>query len=698
MRTATIVTAVFVTVALAPAALAGGSGGGEPVPDHGRLIVGFEEPEPRLEEGDRLDGYPVIFAAPDGAFVVVRVEDRDALPDLREEPGVAYVEFDHRGRSAAFTPNDPGWDEQYAPQQVDLPQAWEHVTGGSEVPVCVGDTGVRYTHEDINGSRWKGGYDYAQGDADPWDNNGHGTHTTSIAAAWLDNDVGVAGTGNVPFYQMKVLRGDGFGWYSWWAAGIRNCMDEGDVVVSLSLGGEEPSTTLKSAVEDAWADGDLVVAAAHNDGPCSDCIRYPAAYSEVVAVTCTDSDEQLCGFSSTGPGAELAAPGSRVLGAWNDGDSSYAYAWGTSMSTPRIAGAAALLWSRTPTLTNDRVRRLLNRNAEDLGPQGRDNKFGYGELDVDDALPPTVPRNFEATASGLGAVLLSWDPPADAGAGPVQTYRVFRGHPGDPLQLVATTTRTTYLDEGPHLLQPQQYRYTVQPVNEAGAGPTPPAVCEGGGPWGSVDGPSKRVCEEGRDRRPPVSFHPFTDTAGEGNVAAVSGTGHAEGLVAASAAGDADSNGGVAVSGTGDASGLVPVSARGNCSSGDGPGQPCWDAGTGDVEAHYVAVGAESASCPRPFACVAVAGIGPADGPVAVSGLGEATGAAAASGTGDAEALVAASGTGDAAGIVAASGTGRADGVFLEVSGCEEASLLCRDAPTRDVRPQPSSPRAGVLP
>lgn len=674
---ATVTLAIVLTTGLVPSLGTAGASAEEPE----RVIVGFEDPEPTREAGETFDGYRVAFTSPKGSFVVVLAEDaQTAIEDLRGEPNVAYVERDRIGEAAGFTPNDPGWSSQYGPQQVDLPQTWDRLTGSSEIAVCVGDTGVRYTHEDLPSARWKGGYDYANSDDDPWDDHWHGTHVTGIAAAGLDNGEGIAGAGNLDRYHMKILDEEAIGWYSWWAAGMEACSEKGDVVISLSLGGTEPSSTLKRAARDAWQDGDLIVAAAHNDGPCTDCIRYPAAYEEVIAVTCTEEGESMCSFSSTGPEAELAAPGSEILSLHNDQDSAYAYAWGTSMSTPHVAGSAALLWSRTPSLSNAQVRTLLTDNAQDLGPSGHDNDYGYGELDVDDALPPFEPVNLETVSTGPDEVLISWDPPSDEGASPVREYRVYRGHVGDPMQLVGTTGEPvdSFRDTGAHLLQPQQYRYAVQAVNDAGGGPVSEVVC-GGGSGASltapVEGVTRETCERGDDHDIPASIRVTTDTAGY-DIIAASGTGEASGIYAASGTGQTDGDE-LAASGTGDAT--------------------CEDSGCqaaslgGDADARAAAVsGLGSASCSQTL-CPALAPLGHAEGGLALTSTGDASGGTVAvsatgdtdsvgvevTGTGEADGLVAVSATGDAEGCAAVSATGSAEaecvvrGVPAEVSGCD---------------------------
>lgn len=682
---------------------------------HHRLIVGFETSKPSVQPGETFHGHRVLFSAPSGPFIAIHASDPwEVIQELGTLDEVAYVEPDHRVR-AARSPDDPRWSEQWGPRQVDAPKAWTLDTGGTQRAICVADTGVRYTHEDLRGPRWKGGYDFVNDDEDPWDDQGHGTHVTGTAAAGLDNGVGIAGTANVPFYHMKVLDEAGIGWHSWIAAGIRECADQGPVVISLSLGGTSASQTMKDAVEYAYADGDLLVAAAHNDGPCTDCIRYPAKYPEVIAVTCTTSSESLCSFSSTGPEAELAAPGDGILSTAYATDGSYTKMWGTSMSTPHVAGAAALLWNRVPCLSSHEVRDLLQANAEDLGPEGRDNDFGYGELDMDDAFPLTPVRDIEGRPAGEDAVELSWSPPENPGCSPPDAYRIYRGHTGDPLQLIAEVpgSQQAFTDAGDHLLLPKAYRYTVRSVNDGGFGPFGTVICQASEPWSTAHPAPASLCrQEDRVNHADVSVRVFTDTrrgetvavSASGNAtgnAAISATSHARcsasslpfvslrgGCPALSATGDAD--GALAASGTGNATGTVPLSATGGCrTSADAAFSPCLAANaTGDTEGHWLgASGTGNATCASGNACLAASGTGHARGPIAASATGPATcsqdpvtaigveaGCTGASGTGPATGSVALAGAGPAEGrSLAASGTAPATATTLAISGTDSA-------------------------
>lgn len=178
---------------------------------------------------------------------------------------------------------------------------------------------------------------------------------------------------------MKVLTATGSGTTSDVAKGIEYTADQGWDVGSLSLGGGD-SDTLREAVEYAASKGVLLVAAAGNDGPCTDCVGYPAAYDECIAVSSTNRSDELSEFSSTGPEVELAAPGSDVSSTYLGG--TYSTLSGTSMTCPHVSGAGAQLVANGHTA--DEARRQLKRSAEDVGLSS--NESGAGLLDVAAAL------------------------------------------------------------------------------------------------------------------------------------------------------------------------------------------------------------------------------------------------------------------------------------------------------------------------
>ena len=440
----------------------------------GRYIVGFHEGAGAREMAAKADQYGATLARGDerlGFGVYAPRDAREFERRVREDPRVRYVEAEGTMR-ALLVPNDPGFPSMYGPQNVGAPLAWNTSTGSVNAAVCVVDTGVRYTHEDINGTRWKGGHDFVNGDADPMDDQGHGTHVAGTAAAGLNNAKGISGMGNVALYGVKVLDAGGYGSWSDIASGIRWCADHtmNRTVVSLSLGGSEPSMAVHDAVKHAVASGRLVVAAAGNSGPCAGCVGYPAAYPEALAVGCTTSARSLCSFSSSGPEVDLSAPGHNILSAWHTGNAAYQTISGTSMSTPHVSGAAALIWSRYTNLTAADLRVKLEETARDLGPAGRDDGFGVGELNASAAIVPRLPsqpQSYNVSHWG-GRVEITWTLPKIQG-GDIRAYQVHRTLNGTT-SLLATVGGAASGHADPTCPNVSLCSYSVRAVNVYGPG------------------------------------------------------------------------------------------------------------------------------------------------------------------------------------------------------------------------------------
>ena len=253
--------------------------------------------------------------------------------------------------------------------------------GGTDIAII--DTGIDDDHPDLEANIGAGkAYVKCRGKNCnyPWsDDNDHGTHCAGIADA-RDNTQGVVGVSTeATLHAVKVLDKQGSGSFSDVAAGIEYTADQGWDVGSLSLGASSGSQTVKDACTYANDKGVLLVAAAGNDGPCSDCVGFPAAYSEVIAVSSTTKEDTLSGFSSTGPEIELAAPGSDIYSSVIGGYDTFS---GTSMACPHVSGAGGQLMDNG--YTNGEARTRLKDTAEDIGLS--DSESGAGLLDVATAL------------------------------------------------------------------------------------------------------------------------------------------------------------------------------------------------------------------------------------------------------------------------------------------------------------------------
>ncbi len=307
-------------------------------------------------------------------------QEARAMASISEVPGVVSVEPDGTV-TAAFTPDDPYYNDStkvYAPQKISASGAWDVTLGDSSVIIAVVDTGVDASHPEFQG-RVLQGYDFVDGDSDPDDANGHGTHVAGIAAAGTNNGIGIAGMcGRCTLLPVRVLDEDGVGTWSNVADGIVYAVDHGAKVINLSLTGKYSSDAVADAVNYAWNHGVLVVAAAGNSN--SSDPGYPAAYDKVMAVAATTPDDSKWGLSNYGSWITIAAPGATVYSTVPGGG--YDFKSGTSMATPHVAGLAGLIWSVNPNLTNQDVWNLITQHADDLGDPGKDDYFGWGRINA----------------------------------------------------------------------------------------------------------------------------------------------------------------------------------------------------------------------------------------------------------------------------------------------------------------------------
>jgi subtilisin family serine protease len=298
--------------------------------------------------------------------------------------------------------------------------AWNKGTGRG-VTVAVIDSGVDPTHEDLRANIVPG-YDFVDNDADPHDEDGHGTHVAGIVAAVANNRVGVAGVApNAKIMPVRVLDADGSGSLSDIEAGVHWAVAHGAQVVNLSLGADViveflSGGSLTDAVNDAWSKGVIPVVSAGNEG----LFRSELRRAKALVVTATTPDDRQAPYA-TGVGFAqwgIAAPGGTDAGGeksmilstyWDAQGRRYAYLMGTSMAAPHVAGAAAILrgMGLSPQETVDR----LLATAKDLGARGRDSAFGAGRLDVAAATlnqagteaEPGRPGSSEAGESATGA-------------------------------------------------------------------------------------------------------------------------------------------------------------------------------------------------------------------------------------------------------------------------------------------------------
>ncbi|MFJ3586879.1 S8 family serine peptidase [Streptomyces sp. NPDC090127] len=287
-------------------------------------------------------------------------------------------------------------------RQVHAPEAWAAGFDGTGTKVAVLDTGADTQHPDLKG-RIVASENFTDSDTAE-DRGGHGTHTLSTVggsgAASGGKKKGVAP--GAALLNGKVLNDQGSGAASWIIAGMEWAVAQGADVVSMSLGSSEPTDCTDpmsvAAQELAQNKGTLFVVAAGNAGPTLNTVSSPGCAADVLTVGATDRDDSTASFSSRGPTIvqhtlkpEIAAPGVDISAAAVGGRGVYAYQSmsGTSMATPHVAGAAAVVKQRHPDWTARQIKAALVSSAESAVP-GDVREVGGGRLDVKAAVDQTV--------------------------------------------------------------------------------------------------------------------------------------------------------------------------------------------------------------------------------------------------------------------------------------------------------------------
>jgi len=361
--------------------------------DKRRYIVQFQMGEGASVEAESSSLPAIKNLLADDSSVVELSEDE--ILRLKSLGNIRSIEEDQIYHAYEL-PNDPYFTNslQYGLETthgIDAVTAWDKTVGSDDIVVGVIDTGITLNHPDLIDNLWtnKGeipnnnidddgdgyvddvhGYNFEGENADPSDDNEHGTHVSGIIGARGDNSVGVVGVNwRVKLLPIKVLDSNGSGYLSTIAEGIDYAIKLKNRgvnirVLNMSLGGGY-SAALERALERAKNHGILVAAAAGNEGANNDSTpSYPANFpiDNILSVTATDQDGELPSFSNFGhKTVHLAAPGVRILSTLpiSAAPSGYGNLTGTSMATPHVAGTAALIWAANPSLTMSQVRSII---------------------------------------------------------------------------------------------------------------------------------------------------------------------------------------------------------------------------------------------------------------------------------------------------------------------------------------------------
>jgi serine protease len=355
-------------------------------------------------------GLTVERRAPGDAFVVLRGPagaEQSLAARLAADPQVLWAEPDYLRQPTAIDPRlwafyNPGGLTIYytrgrnkgAPvtsyrsvADADEDNIEGYATGGQKVAVGSIDTGVDFAHPEFTSGQLVAGWDWYSDDADPSDEDGHGTHTTGTMVGRTVGVAGVAKAGsNVKVYVQRVCGPPGCP-SSAIASAIIAAADYGVVAMNLSLSGSTESEAEKAAIAYAHVLGSLVVCSAGNGG--TGVVECPACDPLAISVSATNWRDGLTYYSSWGPGLDLSAPGgemysntteeSGIYSAYLGGG--YRYLQGTSMAAPQVTGTAGIVGSVTG-LRGDALRARIEGTVDDLGDDGYDTIFGWGRLNT----------------------------------------------------------------------------------------------------------------------------------------------------------------------------------------------------------------------------------------------------------------------------------------------------------------------------
>ena len=346
-------------------------------------------------------------------------DDDEVILDSLKREGI----IEHFEPIGAFrilqTANDSLVNEQWYLETVEAIDAWQVTQGSKDIVIGVIDTGIDYTHPDLEGSLWtneteldgvagvdddNNGFvddsigwdftdaprfadngDYVDPDNDPMDEfgSGHGTQIAGIISANTQNGIGIAGIGpNLTVMNLRAGTASGYLEEDDVANAIIYALDNGANVVNMSFGDVALSSFLKDIIYFAYQQGMVMIASAGNSG--TDEVHYPSGLAETISIGATNQDDNIASFSNYGPTIDCVAPGNDLISTAIDGK--YNYVSGTSFSAPIVSAIAGLILSVNPGYGPERIRNILKTSSEDILYSGWDNYSGAGRVSASNAV------------------------------------------------------------------------------------------------------------------------------------------------------------------------------------------------------------------------------------------------------------------------------------------------------------------------
>ncbi len=302
-----------------------------------------------------------------------RANEKAIAALLAHNPKFEFAEVD-RIVPPNGTVNDPLFPNQWETRIVQAPLAWDTATGASQT-IAILDTGVDGNHVDL-AAHLVAGWNTFDNNSDSRDVQGHGTAVAGTAAAIGNNSVGSVGVAyDAKIMPIRISALDGWASWSDMAEGVTWAADRGARIVNISYDQLPCSGTIQSSSNYLNGKGGVLVVAAGNSS-----IDLGCADSSMVVVSATMSDDSLASFTNRGAAIDVAAPGNGVTTTMNGGG--YGSWWGTSFSSPMVAGVVALIIDANQSLSVPQIIEVLRQSADDLGAPGFDIGYGYGRVNA----------------------------------------------------------------------------------------------------------------------------------------------------------------------------------------------------------------------------------------------------------------------------------------------------------------------------
>lgn len=360
-----------------------------------------------------------------------QIDSENLISLLQTDNEIEYIEI-AKIYQINTLPNDSLISQQWALEKIKAFDAWNITQGNPDIKLAIIDTGIDYNHPDLKNKiflnqgeigldhlgrdkRFNGidddgngfiddymgwdftdrfGFpfdssagDYTDWDNDPFDDQGHGTYISGIAAAQTNNISGIAGTApNIKLLNIRAFDPNGYGEEDDVAAAILYAVLMNASVINMSFGDDSFSMVLRDVIRYAYSQNLVLIASAGNKGVSSP--HYPSGYSEVICVGNSTINDVVSPSSNWGSTIDLVAPGTNILTtAKND---SYTFINGTSASAPFVSAAACLILSRSD-FSNEEIKQILKSTTDDIGESGWDLKSGAGRLNIFRALNVLAP-------------------------------------------------------------------------------------------------------------------------------------------------------------------------------------------------------------------------------------------------------------------------------------------------------------------